>query len=143
MTHGGTDNPISMLEAEWGGLNNERCCSTVLYRCDGIVYFGGVKYPLRAKLNIRRLGGLLGRSIPIFPVRPSAIPKVSNGLRMAQLSGDVHQLTAEVTLDVAESGRIATWAGQALDQSHCNRIADVKEYNRNRRRAALRRHRCA
>src|SRR5262245_58909542 len=111
MTHGAANNPISMLEAERGRLNNHCSCSTVLYRCDGIVYFGGVKYPLRPKLHIRRLGGLLGRSIPVFPVRPSGIPKVSNGFRMAQLSGDVHQLTAEVTLDVAVSGRIAAWAG--------------------------------
>src|SRR5947208_14082612 len=110
MTHGGTNNPISMLEAERGRLNNQRCCSTVLYRCDGIVYFSGVKDPSRPKLHIRRLGGLLGRSIPVSPVRPSGIPKVSNDFRMAQLSGDVHQLTAEVTLDVAEPGRIAAWA---------------------------------
>src|SRR5436190_6804502 len=137
MTHGGTDNPLSMLEAEWGGLNNKRCCSTVLYRCDGIVYFGGVEDPSRLNLHTQRLGGMLGRSIPAFPVRPSRISKVSNGLRVAQLSGDVYQLTAEVTLDVAEPGHIASWAGQALNQSHCDRIADVNEYNWNRRRLVL------
>ena len=43
MIHRRTNNPISMPEHERGGLNNDRGCSTVLHRCNGIVYFGGVK----------------------------------------------------------------------------------------------------
>jgi hypothetical protein len=112
MASGGTDNPPSMPGGERAGLDDQRCCPGVLYRCNGIVYFDGVKDPSRLKLHTNRFGDLHGRSISVFAVRPSGMPKVPDGpFRVGQLSSDVHQLTADVGKHVAKSGRIASRAG--------------------------------
>lgn len=80
----------------------------------------------------------------VLPVRPSGVPKVVNRrLRLAQVSGEFHVLSAQVCEYVAKPGDVAARVGEARDKPDADGVANADEQNGNRRRMALRRQRRA
>jgi hypothetical protein len=49
---------------------------------------------------------------------------------LAQFPRDIDQLPSQIGEDIAEPGRVVAWAGQALDKSDPDRVADADENDR-------------
>jgi len=88
-------------------------------------YFGAFGYSSCPQPHADRLSGLLGGSKPVFPVRPSSMPKVINCILFVYRSLQLHQLGTQLGKDVAESGGVAARVRQAFDQPHGHGIADA------------------
>jgi hypothetical protein len=48
-------------------------------------------------------------------------------IALAQLDGELHVLTTQVRVHVAEPGDVVAWACEALDKPNSDGVADVDE----------------